>query len=108
MAPPAAPVSEPLTVAPLAASVDPAVFEPSAQHLNGVDPLSGSIETEDEFTGEGASAQVTSAASMATEILSASPEVATTVAEPEVSEAELISKDLTLIARGRKRRFRLH
>jgi hypothetical protein len=48
-----------------------------------------------------------SAASMATEILSATPE-SPFVAAPETSgEPDLISKDLTLIARGRRKRFRL-
>jgi hypothetical protein len=107
IAPPPAPVSEPLAVAPVASPAEAAVFEPSAQHLNGVDPVSGSIDTEDDLVAEEESGPVTSAASMATEILSASPEVAT-VATPEVAEAELISRDLTLIARGRKKRFRLH
>ncbi|MGA2519739.1 MAG: hypothetical protein ABSG81_02845 [Acidimicrobiales bacterium] len=47
-----------------------------------------------------------SVASMATEILSATPEIPT-MAAPEPPASELISKDLTLIARGRKKRFRL-
>ena len=48
-----------------------------------------------------------SAASMATEILSATPE-SPFVAAPETSgEPDLISKDLTLIARSRRKRFRL-
>ena len=45
---------------------------------------------------------------MATEILAVSPEASATEASEELSEAELISKDVTLIARGRKKRFRLH
>jgi len=48
-----------------------------------------------------------SAASMATEILSVTPEIPT-MAVPEEPAAELISKDVTLIARGRRKRFRLH
>jgi hypothetical protein len=66
------------------------------------------MDTEDDLASDGALALMTSAASMATEILSASPEVVTVAETDDVPEAELISKDLTLIARGRKRRFRLH
>jgi hypothetical protein len=47
-----------------------------------------------------------SAASMATEILSATPDTPVE-ASPAVSASELISQDLTLIAKGRRRRFRL-
>jgi hypothetical protein len=50
-----------------------------------------------------------SAASMANEILAATPD-APVALEPEEApspDAELISKDMTLIARERKRRFRL-
>jgi hypothetical protein len=65
------------------------------------------MDTEDELVAEVELGPVTSAASMATEILSASPE-APAVETPEVADAELISRDLTLIARGRKKRFRLH
>jgi hypothetical protein len=55
----------------------------------------------------------TSAASMATEILSVSPgtigesEQDSAADAVEDDDAEIISKDMTLIARGRKRRFRL-
>ena len=66
-------------------------------------------ETHDEWTApiESAEPLYASAASMATEILSTAPDTPI-VAEPETSpEDELISKDLTLIARGRRRRFRL-
>ncbi len=44
---------------------------------------------------------------MATEILAVSPEIPM-VEAPDETESELITKDVTLIARGRKRRFRLH
>jgi hypothetical protein len=110
IAAPPTPVAEPLVVAPPtypAATADSAVFEPAAPQLNGAVSAPGSIDTVDDLVAEEDSGQMTSAASMATEILSASPDVPT-VATPEVAEAELISKDLTLIARGRKRRFRLH
>ncbi|MGH3185411.1 MAG: hypothetical protein ACRDOE_26385, partial [Streptosporangiaceae bacterium] len=90
-----------------AGSVASAVFEPSAQQLNGVVSVSGSVDTDDDLVAEDEPDHMTSAASMATEILSASPDIPT-VATPEVAEAELISKDVTLIARGRKKRFRLH
>ena len=45
---------------------------------------------------------------MATEILSASPEASPHRGSPEGPESEIISKDVTLIARGRRKRFRLH
>jgi hypothetical protein len=73
---------------------------------NGSDPLSalGAPESEAVFTTDGG---INSPASMATEILAASPDIPT-VGIPEGPEAEIISKDVTLIARGRKKRFRLH
>jgi hypothetical protein len=80
---------------------------------NGSDPSHAVADTAaegDEITSD-ATGLFTSAASMATEILSATPEVAFAdlVEEPTGDqEAELISKDVTLIARGRKKRFRLH
>ena len=43
---------------------------------------------------------------MATEILAVSPE-APVIDASEEPESEIISKDVTLIARGRKKRFRL-
>jgi hypothetical protein len=55
---------------------------------------------------ESVSGPFTSVASMATEILSATPDIPT-VAVPETPESEFISKDVTLIARGRRKRFRL-
>jgi hypothetical protein len=74
---------------------------------NGSNPLSA-------FDDDGAEAVFTtdenprdSAASMATEILSASPDIPT-IGVPEEPESEIISKDVTLIARGRRKRFRLH
>ena len=50
---------------------------------------------------------MSSAASMATEILSAAPDVPGVAPVEEANESQIISKDLTLIARGRQKRFRL-
>ncbi len=85
----------------------PSSEEPTAP-LNGSGPSAASelIEDDPVFTSDSAH-QLNSAASMATEILSAAPEVVATEAPPD-SESELISKDMTLIARGRRKRFRLH
>jgi hypothetical protein len=76
---------------------------------NGSDPPSAFDGHKGEalFTTD-ESHQLNSVASMATEILAVSPEASATEASEELSEAELISKDVTLIARGRKKRFRLH
>jgi hypothetical protein len=75
---------------------------------NGNDPRSALDDPESEalFTTD-ATDHLNSPASMATEILSAAPDIPT-IGIPEEPESELISKDVTLIARGRKRRFRLH
>lgn len=76
---------------------------------NGTDPLSAFDGNEGEpvFTTD-ESHQLNSVASMATEILAVAPEASATGVPEELSESELISKDVTLIARGRKKRFRLH
>jgi len=76
---------------------------------NGNDPLSAFDGNEGEavFTTD-ESHQLNSVASMATEILAVAPEASATEVPEELSESELISKDVTLIARGRKKRFRLH
>jgi hypothetical protein len=80
--------------------------------VTGSDPQSTFVETPfaieaaDEEDASEAAPQVTSAATMA-EILAATPDVPA-VTVPELRESELISKDVTLIARGRKKRFRLH
>ncbi len=83
-------------------------YEIATMQANGSDPLPAFDHSEDEsLPTPDASNHLNSAASMATEILSASPEIPT-VGIPEDPESELISKDVTLIARGRKKRFRLH
>jgi hypothetical protein len=84
-----------------------AISAETAVHVNGSDPLAASEPIEDEpvFTSDPAH-QFDSAASMATEILSAAPEAVVTEAPPG-AESELISKDMTLIARDRRKRFRL-
>lgn len=86
----------------------PPVSEEPTIPVNGIDPFVAPQVIEDEpvFTSDSAH-QLNSAASMATEILSAAPEAVATDAPPD-SGSELISKDMTLIARGRKKRFRLH
>jgi len=83
-------------------------FEKPSIQVNGRDPLPTFDDSEVEavFTTD-ESHHLNSAASMATEILSASPDIAT-VGTAEDPESEIISKDVTLIARGRKKRFRLH
>jgi hypothetical protein len=78
---------------------------PTSQ-TNGSELFSPIDDGESLFTTD-TSHHLNSAASMATEILSASPDIPT-VGVPEDAESEIISKDVTLIARGRKRRFRLH
>jgi hypothetical protein len=87
-------------------------FDGAETPSNGNGPYSASPDTEEDQEVEvddGMSHHLTSAASMATEILSASPEITTaTVVVPEPQEAELISKEVTLIARGRRKKFRLH
>jgi hypothetical protein len=84
------------------------VAEATAVPSNGRDPYTTVDDSDAEalFTTD-ESHHMYSAASMATEILSVAPEASV----PDVSdgpESELISKDVTLIARGRKKRFRLH
>jgi hypothetical protein len=76
-------------------------------HVNGSDwaAAPGVIEDEPVFTSD-SDLHLDSAASMATEILSVAPETVITEAPPG-PESELISQDMTLIARGRKKRFRL-
>jgi hypothetical protein len=49
-----------------------------------------------------------SAASMATEILAATPEDPSIDAPKETPASPFISEDMTIIARGRRKRFRLH
>ncbi|HEY5025751.1 MAG TPA: hypothetical protein VII76_12310 [Acidimicrobiales bacterium] len=124
--PPPAPVVEPVAVvepvevevwspepptvivaapAPVATVPDP---DTPMVHMNGTDQPSTFDDPEDEalFTTD-ESHHLNSAASMATEILAMAPDVP--VAELSARpESELISKDVTLIARGRKKRFRLH
>jgi hypothetical protein len=100
--------------------IGPTPYEMAMSQVNGSDPVAafddgepegeGEVETEAEgealFTTD-TSHHLNSAATMATEILSASPEIPT-VGVPEDLESEIISKDVTLIARGRKKKFRLH
>jgi hypothetical protein len=102
--------------------IGPTPYEKAMSQVNGSDPVrafddgeaEGDGEAEAEAEGEGealfttdTSHHLNSAASMATEILSASPEIPT-VGFPEGLESEIISKDVTLIARGRKKKFRFH
>ena len=78
-----------------------------AEPVFAEEPLTPFLHSADEGATEAPTdGVVTSVASMATEILSATPDIPT-VAVPDMRESELISKDLTLIARGRKKRFRL-
>jgi hypothetical protein len=92
---------------------DPQLMPETTPLVTGSDPQSAFVETPfvieeaDEEEALESAPQVTSAATMATEILAATPDVPA-MAAPELRESELISKDLTLIARGRKKRFRLH
>ncbi len=74
---------------------------------NGNTAAPAFIEVEDEalFTTD-ESHHLNSAASMATEILAVAPD-APIVDASEEPESEIITKDLTLIARGRRKRFRL-
>ncbi len=98
----------PLSVAP--------VFESPTTFANGSDQFTAfpalAHEEAPEDLDDGMSHHLTSAASMATEILSASPEIddvmQSDTEEADAQESELISKDVTLIARGRRKRFRLH
>jgi hypothetical protein len=103
-APPAA--SPPLTAPPAPSAA--AVFAAPPAHINGIEPIAAYEEEEDEavFTSD-PSHQLTSAASMATEILSATPEVEAVAAPEDETKSEFISQDVTLIARGRRKRFRL-
>ncbi len=102
----AAPSSEALAAPP--SLPDPSLFEEPAGHVNGSDPLPAVAEVEDQDdVATELSGHVSSAASMATEILSASPEIPTLETSDE-REPVFITKDVTLIARGRKKRFRLH
>jgi hypothetical protein len=45
---------------------------------------------------------------MASEILSATPEASASEEAPDTPVSDLISEDVTLIARGRRKRFRIH
>jgi len=109
-APAPAPVADlsPLSVAP--------AFESPTTLANGSDQFTAFPAPEHEEAQEdlddGMSHHLTSAASMATEILSVSPEIddvtRSGTEESDAQESELISKDVTLIARGRRKRFRLH
>jgi len=104
-------VAPDLTAAPGVAALS---FEPT---VDTADTASGpeTARAESLFTAEpdlsydemDESRPVTSAASMATEILSAAPEVPVAAPAEQANVSEIISKDLTLIARGRKKRFRL-
>ena len=107
VAPAGAPTSSP--VAAPASSPETSAWDEPVQPLNGVDPFPALADTgDDEELAEDASPVFGSAASMATEILSAAPEVAPTMAGADDPKEVLISEDVTLIARGRRRRFRLH
>ena len=94
------------TLAARYAAPDPAVFETAPSHINGIDPFAAPIDAEYEEDASTGTPDPHSAASMATEILSVAPEMPL-VAVAEEPESELITKDVTLIARGRKKRFRL-
>ncbi len=61
----------------------------------------------DEHPDLSGSRSFSSAASMATEILSASPEPAEPESRTDGPASSLVSEDLTLIARGRRKRFRM-
>jgi hypothetical protein len=102
-APSAAPIAAPYSSPDNSTSATPPV------HGNGSDPSAASAyaETEEDVSLGTTDPQFSSAASMATEILAVSPEIPM-VEAPDETESELITKDVTLIARGRKRRFRLH
>jgi hypothetical protein len=96
-----------MLAAQAAVHVEP-VAETAPAPTNGRDPYAAVDDGDGEalFTTD-ESHHANSAASMATEILSVSPE-ASAVDVPGDGESELISKDVTLIARGRRKRFRLH
>jgi hypothetical protein len=85
---------------------DPPVFETPPVHFNGIEPFGPPPDAEDDDDANGTPDPQYSSASMVTEILSAAPEMPI-AAVAEDPESELITKDVTLIARGRKRRFHL-
>jgi len=85
----------------------PAVADDPSLVFAGAEPLTPFVHSADEgLTETSMGGRFTSVASMATEILSATPDIPT-MAAPEEPESEIISKDVTLIARGRRRKFRL-
>ena len=88
----------------VAPSPDPA---PAPVFVETEAPLTPFVHSAAEAITESRAMGMSSVASMATEILSVAPEAQADEPEPEVNEAEVISKDLTLIARGRRKRFRL-
>jgi hypothetical protein len=85
---------------------DPPVFQTAPSHINGIDPFAAPTDAEYEEDDSTGTPDTHSAASMATEILAVAPETPL-AAVAEEPESELITKDVTLIARGRKKRFRL-
>ncbi len=104
------PFSEPPGVS-RAAQAPPATVSDSetpATPVNGNYATPAISDPEDEalFTTD-ESHHLNSAASMATEILAVSPEAPLIDAASEGPESEIITKDVTLIARGRRKRFRL-
>ena len=88
----------------------PVASAPETIQINGSDFLPAAADDDTDYGPvftEDTGHEFNSPASMATEILSLAPDAA----PAEVVEAphsELISKDVTLIARGRRKRFRLH
>jgi len=69
-------------------------------------PAFSDAEDEALFTTD-ESHHLNSAASMATEILAVAPDTPIITDVSEEPESEIITKDVTLIARGRRKRFRL-
>jgi hypothetical protein len=101
------PQAAPLPPVPVPASQPSALtFEAPAGHINGIEPLAAFEDDEEAVFTTDTSQEVNSAASLATEILSASPEIAA-IAVPEERESVFITQDVTLIARDRRKRFRL-
>ncbi len=96
-----------------AATPAPSPVSPASDtvHINGSDflpaPAAPDESDYEPVFADDAGQQFNSAASMATEILSVAPD-AVPAEIAEAPQSELISKDVTLIARGRRKRFRLH
>jgi hypothetical protein len=85
----------------------PAVAGDPSLVYAGAEPLTPFVHSADEgITETSVGGPFTSVASMATEILSVTPDIPV-MAVPEEPESEIITKDVTLIARGRRRKFRL-